>query len=325
MSVPTEVTADLIEVVECVDDSQEPHLSANHKCRLFDSVSLVFDKRWTGTTSIKAESCGDTDDDAEVLTQLFTEALSKTEGMDATVTKTEGGCMITDPKVTAAVDPAHLLPLSVSCLWLEPEVPESRRNDQFIVLADAERVIMQLRQQVKMFVMDQNYVLKRIKASKKDGSSAADSKGGRMFQTIEALKKIIQSQIDDVASVSCLVCCLQCGRVVKVVRGLMPKGAEMLSAVQIQKQIEIQKKAKADEEAAAKKRKEEEEKAAKMESMFSEVEVEIVKIKIEEIEEKLEKLQGAANKQKRKKLQRRIKELLASVGLTALPPKEADE
>jgi len=103
---------------------QQPFQAAYyHRCRLFDTPSLLYDPRWLGTDTVRIELTTSSQDKAKSISNIFKKACS---AFHCEVNPVDGALEISEIKVEKKkIDPMPILKLIDYCLWCEPNKIDS--------------------------------------------------------------------------------------------------------------------------------------------------------------------------------------------------------
>jgi hypothetical protein len=137
-------------------------LLAKHRCRIFDVPTLLFDKRWLGTDEILIELYASGIDRCKAVSQVFQQ---KTSALKADFKATANTLRISHiEEVDAKIEAEPLLSLVDFCLWLEPNKMDKIPSDvRFKIENQPYKFDSLLTESLGNIIRGQKYLLKQLK------------------------------------------------------------------------------------------------------------------------------------------------------------------
>lgn len=199
------------------------HSESPHSCILFDMPNLLFDKRWLGTDAMSIELTGAAESPAKALIQ-FQKVFEQT-GLRGNLALDGSSIRISNLSFSGQVDPAPLMDLAVLCLWVKPNrvtklsPSEAVTSLRCTTATERARVATLINEEIMKCQADQKLVIAKYKEVQK--SSAAGSgdsaKGTDIFKRIEKVRIQLQALLQrNIATVEQLDFCTVCERVVGI-------------------------------------------------------------------------------------------------------------
>mmetsp|Transcript_2843 Transcript_2843/g.4395 ORF Transcript_2843/g.4395 Transcript_2843/m.4395 type:complete len:313 (+) Transcript_2843:58-996(+) len=238
--------------------SENPIL--DHRCQLFNSPQLLFDKLWLGSDDVRIELVTNTKKQAQAAVAAFKKQFSEA-GLSGNMSientaSSEGesnrsypeGCnavRITDVKITPPVKPEPLLALIGALLWIEPNKLEKlEEKDRWVEILGGEEGTAKATQQadiirekivseMKKIETDQKLVLKALKRLQKFSQiPARQSKLADVFMYLQKKRQQLKVLSGHARNVAKMYCCSVCGSIIQIVgRPLPPEEEKKLKSL----------------------------------------------------------------------------------------------
>ncbi|GAB5367815.1 hypothetical protein AAMO2058_001263900 [Amorphochlora amoebiformis] len=217
-----------------------------HQCQLFNSPSILFDKKWIGSDEVRIELVTSTVKQAQAAAQAFANQfkLAGLEG-DISVSNTSSkdhrnfpeGCsavVIKSVKIKPPVKPEPLLALVGVTLWIEPnkiekveekdrwELIEGGGKEGAEAMQRADKIRARVKEEIIRMEHDQKVVLKSLKRLQSFTQVPANqSKGAAVFRYLQNKRQQLKAVSTHAAEVSRMYCCTVCGCILQV-QGTLP-------------------------------------------------------------------------------------------------------
>jgi len=164
-----------------------------HRCQVFDIPTLLFDKKWLGTDEVSVELFTSSSEKAEELAHIFKE---RTKNISSEITHTANRMRITDIEVEAKVQADPLLSLVDHCLWLEPnKLDKIAAEERVKIEAVPFKLEALIAETIGQIQRGQKFLLKQLKRlAEPQGQNApkqANEKGKAAFERLEKKKNLL--------------------------------------------------------------------------------------------------------------------------------------
>uniref|UniRef100_A0A7S2XFM6 Uncharacterized protein n=1 Tax=Lotharella oceanica TaxID=641309 RepID=A0A7S2XFM6_9EUKA len=223
------------------EEKEDPEL--DHRCQLFNTPVLLFDKTWTGSDEVRIELVTSTTKQAEAAAAAF-RGQFKEAGLEGTVSikntstkphrNSPEGCsavFVTDVKITKPVKPEPLLALMGVTLWIEPNklekmsVEERWNEIEGCVGENATEKADKIREiilnEMKRIEADQKEVLKALKRLQNFTQlPAKQTKGADIFRYLQKKRLQLKALASHAHGVTKLYTCSVCGCIIQAVGNL---------------------------------------------------------------------------------------------------------
>mmetsp|Transcript_24685 Transcript_24685/g.59408 ORF Transcript_24685/g.59408 Transcript_24685/m.59408 type:complete len:326 (-) Transcript_24685:170-1147(-) len=236
--------------------SDDPALG--HRCQLFDSPSLLFDKHWVGSDQVRIELVTTKEKQAVHAAQAFSQKFDQAGlvgevSVESTSQKPHRnfpeGCsavVISNIKIKPPVKPDPLLQLIGVTLWIEPnKIDKLEEKDRWKVMEGggegpkatqaADEIRVKILEEMKRIESDQKLVLQTLKRLQKFTQlPAKQSKGADVFRYLQQKRTQLKILLRYCHGIKKVFMCSVCGRICQVL-GKLPSDATVLDKLKLPK------------------------------------------------------------------------------------------
>mmetsp|Transcript_16916 Transcript_16916/g.30313 ORF Transcript_16916/g.30313 Transcript_16916/m.30313 type:complete len:325 (+) Transcript_16916:177-1151(+) len=220
----------------------------DHRCQLFNSPSLLFDKKWMGSDNVRIELVTSTERHAKAAANAFSKQF-ELAGLQGVLTtentalkphrNSPEGCsavLVNSVKISPPVKPDPLLALIGVTLWIEPnklEKLEEKDRWERIEGGDnatlaADNIREQILAEIKRLEADQKTVLQALKRLQNFSQlPARQTKAADVFRYMQAKKQQLKALAAHSSGVTRLYRCKICGCLMQAL-GTIPEEKALL-------------------------------------------------------------------------------------------------